>query len=145
VALLLERSGSVVPVATATVATLTSRPPLTGGMSPVATNDARPPAMRSTVVAIVPVPDGDAHVDPLLAVHVHDTPVYPAGNESLTEAPTAGLGPLFTTSTVHVNEVPAAAAGALGVFVTERSATIDDVSVAVPVSFTGFGSTGALD
>ena len=35
--------------------------------------------------------------------------------------------------------------GTLGVFVNERSATTDDVSVAVPVSFAAFGSTGVLD
>ena len=96
-------------------------------------------------MAIVPVPDGDVHLDPLLAVHVHVTPVYGAGNESATEAPTAVLGPWLTTATVHVNAVPAAATGTLGVFVNERSATTDDVSVAVPVSFAGFGSTGVLD
>ena len=96
-------------------------------------------------MAIGPVPDGDAHLDPLLAVHVHVTPVNGPGNESATEAPTAVLGPLLTTATVHVNAVPAAAAGTLGVFVNERSATTDDVSVAVPVSFAAFGSTGVLD
>ena len=145
VSLLLERSGSVVPAATATVATLTSGLLPTGALRPVATNVALPPARRSTVVAIVPVPDGDVHLDPLLAVHVHVTPVNGTGNESVTEAPTAVLGPLLTTATVHVNEVPAAAAGTLGVFVNERSATTDDVSVAVPVSFAAFGSTGVLD
>ena len=96
-------------------------------------------------MAIGPVPDGDVHRDPLLAVHVHVTPVYGPGNESATEAPTAVLGPLLTTATVHVNAVPAAAAGTLGVFVTERSATTEDVSVADPVSFAAFGSTGVLD
>ena len=90
-------------------------------------------------MAIVPVPDGDAHLDPLLAVHVHVTPVYGTGKASVTEAPTAALGPLLTTATVHVNGVPAAATGTLGVFVNERSATTEDVSVAVPVSFAAFG------
>ena len=71
--------------------------------------------------------------------------MYGAGNESATDAPSAVLGPLLTTATVHVNDVPAAAAGTLGVFVNERSATTEDVSVAVPVSFAGFGSTGVLD
>jgi hypothetical protein len=58
-----------------------------GALRPVATNVALPPARRSTVVAIVPVPDGDVHLDPLLAVHVHVTPVNGAGNASVTEAP----------------------------------------------------------
>ena len=96
-------------------------------------------------MAIVPMPDGDEQLDPMLAVHVHVTPVNGAGNESATEAPIAVLGPLLTTATVHLNEMPAAATGTLGVFVNERSATTDDVSVAVPVSFAAFGSTGVLD
>ena len=96
-------------------------------------------------MAIVPVPDGDEHREPLLAVHVHVTLVYGPGNESATEAPTAVLGPRLTTAMVHVNGVPAAAAGTLGVLVTERSATTDDASVAAPLSFAGLGSTGVLD
>ena len=43
-------------------------------------------------MAIVPVPDGDVHRDPLLAVHVHVTPVYGPGNESATDAPSVGAG-----------------------------------------------------
>jgi hypothetical protein len=97
----LERSGSVVPAPTATVATLTSGLLPTGALRPVATNVALPPARRSTVAAIDPVPDGDVHRDPLLAVHVHVTPVNGSGNESVTVAPTAVLGPLLTTATVH--------------------------------------------
>ena len=96
-------------------------------------------------MAIVPAPDGDAHLDPLLAVHVHVTPVNGAGNASVTEAPNAVLGPLLTTATVHVNAAPVAATGTLGVFVNERSAMTEDVSVAVPVSFAAFGSTGVLE
>ena len=150
VSLLLDRLGSVVPAATATVATLTSGLLMSGllpigALRPVATNVALPPEKRSTVAAIVPVPDGDVHLDPLLAVHVHVTSVNGAGNESVTVAPTAVLGPLLTTATVHVNEVPAAATGTLGVFVNERSATTEDVNVAEPVSFAAFGSAGVLD
>ncbi len=96
-------------------------------------------------MAIVPVPDGAAHLDPLVGVHVHVTPVNGAGNASVTEAPDAVLGPWLTTATVHVNADPEGATGTLGVFVNERSATTDDVSVAVPVSFAAFGSTGVLD
>jgi hypothetical protein len=142
---LLERSGSVVPAATVAVATLTSGLLLAGALKPVATNVALPPARRSTVVAIGPVPDGEVHLDPLLAAHVHVTPVNGPGNVSATEAPNAVLGPLLTTATVHVNALPVAATGTLGVFVNERSAMTEDVSVAVPMSFAAFGSTGVLD
>ena len=78
-------------------------------------------------------------------MHVHVTPVNGTGNVSVTDTPTAVLGPLLTTVTVHVNAVPEAAAGTLGVLVTETSAMIDDVRVAVPVSFAAFGSAGVLD
>src|SRR6187402_2191352 len=134
-ALLLAGFGSVVPLATAALAVLARFP----------TNVALPPAARSTVVPIAPTPDSNAHADPAVAVHVHVTPLKTGENASVTETPAAMLGPLLATVIVHANGAPAAMVGALGVFTTETSATIDAVSVALAASFAGFGSTGALD
>ena len=144
-ALLLAGSGSVVPLATAALAVFARFPTNVGSTAPFATNVALPPAARSTVVPIAPAPDGNAHADPAVAVHVHVTPVKTGENASLTETPAAVLGPLLATVIVQANGAPAAIVGALGVFTTETSATIDAVSVALAASFAGFGSTGALD
>src|SRR5262245_26146719 len=111
VELLLPASGSVVPAGAATDAELTSDPVVDGGIGPDATNVARPPAFRSTVVASAPVPDAALHVDPLVAVHDHVTPAA-SGNASVTGTPAASLGPLLMATMVHVSMVPAATEGA---------------------------------
>src|SRR6187455_2303804 len=127
-ALLLAGFGSVVPLATAALAVLARFPTNVGSTAPFATNVALPPAARSTVVPIAPTPDSNAHADPAVAVHVHVTPLKTGENASVTETPAAMLGPLLATVIVHANGAPAAMVGALGVFTTETSATIDAVS-----------------
>ena len=146
-ALLLAGSGSVVPAGDRRACGVLTSDPRAGGRAETGCHERRAsagagdrPSRRSC-----PSPDGDAHAEPQLAVHVHVTPVNGTGNASVTEAPTAALGPLLATVIVHVNGAPAATAGALGVFVTETSATIAAVSVALATSFAAFGSTGALD
>ena len=94
---------------------------------------------------MAPAPDAAPHEEPAVAVQVHVTAVNAGANVSVTVASVALLGPPLVTTSVQVSGVPAATAGALGVFVNERSATKEDVSVAVPVSFAAFGSTGVLD
>ena len=49
---------------------------------------------------MAPTPDGDAHVEPALAVHVHVMPVKAGGNTSLTVTPATSLGPRFVTTIV---------------------------------------------
>ena len=84
-----------------------------------------------TAVAIAPAPDAAPHDEPAVAVQVHVTPVKAGGKVSVTVAPVAMLGPLFVTTIVHVSGVPAATGGALGVFVTARSATSSGVAATV--------------
>ena len=61
---------------------------------------ALPAGSRVTVVPMLPAPDGAAHAEPAVAVHVQVTPVTPAGNVSVTGAAVAALGPALLATIV---------------------------------------------
>src|SRR5262245_17391603 len=67
--------GSIVPAGGVTVAVLPREPVASGANVPVAVNVADPPAGRSTVVAIGPLPLVTAQLPPALALQVQVTPV----------------------------------------------------------------------
>ena len=60
---------------------------------------ADPPAARSIVVAMSPVPVA-GHDEPGVAAQLHEVLVSPAGMVSSTVTPLAGSGPLSVTTTV---------------------------------------------
>ena len=144
VTLLLVSCRSVVPAGAVTVAVLACGPIAEAATSVVATNVARPPARSVTVVAMAPAPDAAPHDEPAVAVQVQVTPVNAGANVSVTVASVAVLGPALVTTSVQVSGAPAATVGALGVLVIARSATSCGVVVTDALSFSGFGSTGAL-
>ncbi len=58
------------------------------------------PTGRFTVVEMLPEPEAAPQEPVPVAVHVHVTPVRPAGIVSATEAPITSEGPLFVTTIV---------------------------------------------
>ena len=80
-----------------------------------------------------------------MAVHVQVTPVNAGPKVSVTVASVAVLGPALVTTSVQVSGAPALIVAALGVLVIARSATSCGVVETEALSFSGFGSTGALD
>src|SRR5262245_12082055 len=102
VAVLLPGTGSSRPSPRSIEAVLTMAVVADGGDVACALKVAVPPAARLTVVAMLPVPDGDAHVDPTLALHVHVTPVRLAGKVSATGEPGAAIVPAFLAMIVYV-------------------------------------------
>lgn len=65
-----------------------------------------PALARLTVVLMLPVPLACPQLEPLDAVHVHETFVKAAGTLSVTVAPVTGLGPSLVTVIVYVNGAP---------------------------------------
>ena len=100
-------------------------------------NVAVPPASRSTVAAMLPVPEA-GHVEPDDATHVQVPKVTLAGAVSVTVAPTTPPGPALDTTMVYVVEPPAVTALTPFVFVTARS---DVTSSSVLVTVTSLALT----
>jgi hypothetical protein len=98
--LLLLALGSVVPAGTLAVAVFVIE--LGADEETVADtlNVAFCPEGRLTVVEMFPVPDAAPHEPVPVALHVHDTPVRPAGIVSATVAPATSDGPLLVTTIV---------------------------------------------
>ena len=92
VAVLLDPSGSTVPGGPVTVAWFSSVPVAAGSTVARIVKVAVPPARRSTVTSIPPVPAAGQR-DPGEAVQVQVTPVSAAGTGSTTRAPVTALGP----------------------------------------------------
>src|SRR5688572_17797487 len=99
VAVLLAVLGSIVPEGTAIVAVLMSGLVAAGETVPVAENVADPPASRSTLALMSPVPPALPQLEPAVATQVQVTPVRSAGNGSLTVAVTE-LGPALEATMV---------------------------------------------
>jgi len=99
VAVLLAVFGSVTPAATVAVAVLGSDPVAVEDTVAVRVNVAVPLGNRSTVVAMLPVPE-EGHVDPADAVHVHVAPDSVPGRVSATAVANAADGPAFDTAIV---------------------------------------------
>src|SRR5882672_6784800 len=78
-------------------------------------------------------------VPPPAPMHVHVTPVMPAGGVSDTVAPVTPFGPAFVATIVYVTGVPGTATVCPSVFVIERSAWAV-VSVSVAELLARFGS-----
>ena len=97
VAVLLDPSGSTVPGGPVTVAWFT-RLGATAARMGLGSTSARivkvavPPARRSTVTSIAPVPAA-GHRDPGEAVQVQVIPMIAGGTGSTTRAPVTALGP----------------------------------------------------
>src|SRR5262245_6991590 len=89
----LSRLGSLVPSGGLTRALLTSTPVALSDTTPVAVYVAMVPGCRSTVVSIAPAPPASPQLAPGPATQVQVTPVRAAGKVSMTDAPTASLGP----------------------------------------------------
>ena len=132
------------PAGAVTVAVLACGPIAEAAISVLATNVALPLDTRVTVVAMAPVPDAAPHDEPGVAVQVQVTPVNAGPKGSVTVASVAVLGPVLVTTSVQLMDAPAATVGALGVLVIARSATSCGVAEAEALSFSGFGSIGAL-
>src|SRR6476469_9488251 len=98
VAVLFAGIGSVAPTGAVTVAVLSSEPMVLDAIKPVTVNVARPPASSVTVVAMLPVPDAEAQLDPVSATQVQVGPTSATGNTSVTLAAATGLGPRLVTT-----------------------------------------------
>ena len=98
-AVLFEGSGSIVSGPTEAVAVLTIVLAAAVVAVVVTLKVAVPPAARSTIVAMSPVPLA-GHDEPGVAVHVHDVLARPAGMVSSTLTAAAGSGPVLVTTTV---------------------------------------------
>ena len=94
------------PDGTVTVAVLTRLPVAPADTVPVSVNVAVPPLRRSTVVPMLPLPEGAPHALPADATHVHAGVVIAAGTASVTVAPITALGPLLLATIVYVTGLP---------------------------------------
>ena len=108
-ALLLAGVGSIVPDGTETVAVFVTVPLAADEIMAGTVNVAVPPATRSTLAAMLPVPEA-GHVEPADAAHVQVPKVTLAGAVSVTVAPTTPPGPALDTTMVYVVEPPAVTA-----------------------------------
>src|SRR5262245_12971548 len=93
----LPGTGSGVSAGGATLALLTKVPVAVGSTVPVATKVTKPPAGRSTVVAMSPLPVAVPQLDPGAGLHVHVTSLSTVGNVSVTAAPLTAEGPALAT------------------------------------------------
>ena len=117
-------TGAPEPLGPATVAVLESVPVNDGDSVAVIANVAMSPRSRFTVVLMLPVPVPAAHVDPVEGVQVHEMPVRPAGNVSVTEiaaVPVRGNGPLFVTTTEYDTAPPGTSGDVLRTLLTLTS------------------------
>ena len=131
--------GSVTPPGTLTVAVFDNEPVALDEMLAVRVYVAVPPTGRFTVSLILPVPEA-AHDAPLDATHDQVAPLSALGNVSDTVAPVTADGPAFEATIVYVTEVPATSVNEPSVFVIDKSAEPERVSVSVAELFAGVGS-----
>ena len=89
----------------------------------VTVNVTSPPAPRSTVVLIAPVPDGAEHDDPAAAEQTHDAVVTPVGSGSVMVTPGAAEGPALATVMMYDDVAPGDCDVTPFDFATETSAT----------------------
>ena len=103
VALLFPGIGSVTPAGGVTVAVLEIAPTVPFATVPVMVRVADVPDVRSTVVAMSPLPDAAAQEPSLTATtHVQVADVTPAGRVSVTTAPVTSAGPLLAMTIAYV-------------------------------------------
>ena len=134
VALAVSFAGAGSGVAEEMVAVFVTGPVVSAGMFRTTSNVAVAPAAN---VAAVHAVDAHANAGPLVCVI--ETNVIPAGATSFTETADASDGPLFEAVIVQVVSVPATAVAGTD-FVTDRSALVVMLLVAVDVWFAAFGS-----
>ena len=140
VAVLLAGVGSTPTPGMVTVAVFDSTPANAGSIVASTMNVAVPPATRSIVAEMLPVPVGLSHVDDADAAHVHDTPESGAGTTSSTGALAIVDGPLLVTTIEYWIDVPAMSVTLPSVLVIDRSAFGLMVVDADAVLFDGSGS-----
>ena len=98
-----------------------------------------PPDGRFTESLILPANGPAVHVPPFAPRQVVEH-VSEAGNVSATVAPVAVLGPALLAVIEYVTEPPAVAVVTPSLFVIERSALAESVSVSVAELLPGFAS-----
>ena len=99
VALLLPGTGSRTPAGGVTLAVFASVPVAPGTIVPVSVKVAVPPTSRSTVAAMLPLPEA-GQAEPAEAVQVQVAPVTVAGSVSATAAAVTAAGPAFDATIV---------------------------------------------
>ena len=99
VAVLLPGAGSSTPAGGATLAVFARVPVAAGAMVPVSTNVALPPASRSTLAAMSPLPFA-GQAEPTDAVQVQLAAVTLGGKVSVTAAAVTAAGPAFDATIV---------------------------------------------
>jgi len=131
-------SGVVEPAVAEFVITVPFGTP--GPTKTTSVNTLLPGANEGLVQLTVPVPPtaGVVHVHP--AGVASETNVVPAGRVSVRVAAAALLGPALVAVIVYVRLVPATTGLGLPVLVTDRSADVLTVVIAVAVLLAGFGS-----
>ncbi len=97
---------STILLGAVTDAVLEIAPEAEGDTVASSVNVAVPPTMRSTLVAMLPVPLAAPHAEPALGVHVHVAFVRSAGSVSVTVAPVTASGPALVTWTVYARLAP---------------------------------------
>src|SRR5262249_45356644 len=93
----LPGTGSGVSAGGATLALLTRVPVAVGSTVPVATKVTAPPAGRSTVVAMLPLPVAAPQRDPGAGLHAHARALSTGGNVPAPGAPPPAVGPALAT------------------------------------------------
>ena len=91
-------------------------------MSPVTVYVTFAPTARSAALAMLPVPNDDAHAAPGPAAHVHATLTSSGGIVSSIAAPTTAEGPAFDAMIVYMIVSPGSAPVSPSVFEIDRSA-----------------------
>ncbi len=114
--------GSVTPAGAATVAVFATVPVAFAAMVATTLKVTEPPEGRLTKALIFPVPLAAGQEPPPAATHVHVAPEIPAGNVSVTVAPTTGSGPAFEATIVYVVVDPGVTVAPPSVFVIPRLA-----------------------
>lgn len=100
VAVLLLVFGSVTPLGGTIVAALVKLPVAVGTTVPVIDRVAVPLANKETITLTEPVPLADAQLEPLEAVHVHETAINLSDITSVNSELVTALGPLLVATIV---------------------------------------------